>query len=205
MVAEIAKAGAPLGTLRLPLPGRHYVENTLAALAAAELAGVPPSVALPAVASFGGVERRFTIVGWASGVTVVDDYGHHPAEIRATLAAARAALPGRLLVLFQAHRYTRTRDLLDEFARAFTDADLVVVTAIYGASESPIPGIDGAALARAIGAHREVLYVPDPPDVPAFAARLARPGDTVIFLGAGDLNREAARLLALLAQRRDDG
>jgi UDP-N-acetylmuramate--alanine ligase len=153
------------------------------------------------LASFGGVQRRFTVLGEAGGVTVVDDYGHHPAEVKATLLGAREAFRRRIVCLFQPHRYTRTRDLLPEFARAFNDADLLLLTDIYAAGEDPIPGATADALADAIRAngHRDVVHVPRARLVEAARERV-RPGDLVLTLGAGDITNVGPELLELLAK-----
>jgi UDP-N-acetylmuramate--alanine ligase len=201
---RLLRRGEDLGRFRVPLLGLHNVLNGTAAVAAALEAGVPLERARAALATFAGVDRRFTVIGEAGGVTVVDDYGHHPAEIRATLAGARRARPdGRILVAFQPHRYTRTRDLLAEFAGCFADADVVAVTEVYAASEDPIPGATGAALAEAIrrAGHPDVSFVPDKCDVAAWLADRARPGDLAILQGAGDVNAAGAELLARLGGR----
>ncbi len=132
------------------MPGRHNALNATAAVAIAHQLGVAPEKIAAGISSFRGVDRRFQIRGQARGVTVVDDYGHHPTEIRATLAAAREYCQGRIHVVFQPHRYTRTRDLLDEFGGAFSDADTVVVLPIYAASEEPLPGITAELLTSKI-------------------------------------------------------
>jgi UDP-N-acetylmuramate--alanine ligase len=139
--------------LRLRLPERHNVLNALATLAVAQELDVPFPTAAEALGAFLGIERRFETKGNAAGVRVVDDYGHHPAEIRATLAAAREIHTGRVVVAFQPHRYTRTRDLWAEFVTAFNDADVLVLTDIYSAGEAKIPGVEAAPLVEAIRAH----------------------------------------------------
>jgi len=193
------RRGEKLGRIRLSMVGRHNVQNALATLAVADEVGIPFAAVREALEEFRGVQRRFTVRGEARGVTVVDDYGHHPAEVRATLEGAREAFRRRLVVLFQPHRYTRTRDLFDDFARAFNDGDVVVVTDVYAAGEEPIEGFDGARLAEAIRAsgHRDVLYVPRGEIVRA-AAGLVREGDLVLTLGAGDVTRAGGELLAAL-------
>jgi UDP-N-acetylmuramate--alanine ligase len=161
---------------------------------------VPLDSVREALKSFGGVQRRFTVRGEAQGITVVDDYGHHPAEVQATLAGARKAFGRRLVVAFQPHRYTRTRDLMREFATAFNDADILVVTQIYAASEDPIPGVSGQALVAALSAHghRDVTFVERRTDVAAVLAPRLRPGDLVVTLGAGDITQVGPELLKLL-------
>ncbi len=157
----VERRGERLGHARVPLPGRHNVANSLAAFAIALELDVPFETAAEALAAFAGVERRFERKGEAAGVLVVDDYGHHPAEVRATLAAARSVHAGRIVVIFQPHRYTRTRDCFEEFATAFNDADRLVVTEVYAAGEDKIPGVDGGSLADRIRAHghRDVHFV----------------------------------------------
>jgi len=173
------------------MPGQHNVLNTLAAIAVADELEVPLDVVKEALATFHGVARRFSVVDEVDGVALVDDYGHHPAEVEATLNAARKAYEGRILVAFQPHRYTRTENLFDEFTRAFNNADQLFMTDIYAAGEQPIPGITSQRLADAIAehGHHNVKYAPDRAAMSAELARVARPGDVVIALGAGDINK----------------
>ena len=147
---QVHTAAGPLGPFELHVPGRHNVLNATAAVAIARQLEVTPEKIAEGISRFRGVDRRFQQRGVARGVTVVDDYGHHPTEIRATLEAARACSPGRIHVVFQPHRYTRTLDLLDEFAGAFAGADTVIVLPIYAASEEPIPGVTAERLAERI-------------------------------------------------------
>lgn len=200
---HVRRAGRPLGDVALPLPGRHNVQNALAALAVALEADVPFRTAADALEGFGGVERRFETRGSAGGVRVVDDYGHHPSEIRATLAAARGLHSGRIVVVFQPHRYTRTRDLFQAFSDAFHDADRLIVTGIYAAGEEKIPGVESAALVDAIRArgHRAVDLVADLEQVPAALVPELRAGDLVITLGAGSVTRLGPALLRALEER----
>jgi UDP-N-acetylmuramate--alanine ligase len=182
--------GKTLGRVELAMPGRHNVLNSLAVLAVADFLGVDFAVYQRALAQFTGVGRRFTVRGEARGVMVVDDYGHHPAEIRATLAGARTGFADRRIVAaFQPHRYTRTRDLMGDFARAFNEADVVAVCDIYAAGEEPIAGVSSARLVdemRASG-HLSAHYVPKRADVAATLAPELRDGDILITLGAGDV------------------
>jgi UDP-N-acetylmuramate--alanine ligase len=173
------------------MPGQHNVLNTLAALAIADELEVPLDVIKEALRTFDGVARRFSVVKEVNGVTLVDDYGHHPAEIEATLKAARSAYSERVLVAFQPHRYSRTSHLFDDFTRAFNEADVLFVTDIYPAGEAPIPGITGERLARGIAehGHHAVRHVSDRTLLSAELASAARPGDVVIALGAGDINK----------------
>ena len=200
---SVRHRGASLGTVKLPLPGRHNVQNALATLVVALELEVPFATAAAALEDFGGIERRFESKGEIGGVRVIDDYGHHPAEIRATLAAAREVHAGRIVVAFQPHRYTRTRDLWDEFVGAFNDADVLVLTEIYAAGEDKIPGVEAAPLAEAVRAHghRDVHFAPDLERVLARLLELVAPGDLVVTLGAGSISTLGARLLAGLAER----
>ena len=196
---EASRRGEPLGRFELHMVGRHNALNALAVVALADEMGVPVEVTRAALASFGGVQRRFTVRGEKDGVTVVDDYGHHPAEVRATLRGAREAYGRRVVCVFQPHRYTRTRDLLEDFKTAFNDADVLLVTDVYAASEEPIPGISGGALADGIRAcgHRDVTHVPRA-GLAAAARQRIRPGDVVLTLGAGDVTGVGPELLDLL-------
>jgi UDP-N-acetylmuramate--alanine ligase len=200
----VRKHGEALGSVSLPLAGRHNVANALAALAVADEVEVPFAVAAGALASFRGVERRFETKGVVAGVRVVDDYGHHPSEVRATLAAARGVHAGRLVVVFQPHRYTRTRDLFEDFTTAFHDADLLVLTEIYAAGESKLPGVEAAALADAIRArgHKDVRFVPELERVPVELVPELRSGDLVLTLGAGSVSQLGPRLLERLVEVR---
>jgi len=192
-----------LGTLRLQVPGRHSVQNALAAVAVGLELGVPFATIAAALAEFSGAERRFEYRGKVNGITVIDDYGHHPTEIAAVLAAARAAHPARLLVAFQPHRYTRTRDLMREFGVALAPADEVILADIYGASEDPIPGITVEALAAAVNSSRStpVRVVKSIDDIAATIASLAEPGDLVITLGAGSIGSVPDRIVDELRRR----
>jgi UDP-N-acetylmuramate--alanine ligase len=173
--------------------------NALATIAVADELEIPIAVTSQALASFAGVQRRFTIRGERDGVLVVDDYGHHPAEIVATLAGARLSYPDRRVVaVFQPHRYSRVRDLQEDFSRAFNDADEVLVTDIYPAGEAPLPGISAEHLALAIGAHghKAVRYCGALAETLQALQALARPGDLVVTLGAGNVNQVGAEFLA---------
>ena len=193
--------GKRLGEVALKMVGAHNVLNALAACAVAHEMGIPFEKTAEALGGFAGVQRRFTVRGEANGILVVDDYGHHPAEIRATLAGARVSFPQRRIVCaFQPHRYTRTRDLLGEFATAFNDADSLLLTEVYAASEDPIPGINGAKLHEAIRAcgHRDSTFVPDRAALASALRARVRSGDLVLTLGAGDITHVGEELLALL-------
>jgi len=193
---EVWHGGGRLGTCALQLPGRHNVLNALAALAATAQVGVEFGVAAAALTRFQGTKRRFEVKGQAGGVVVVDDYAHHPTEVRATLDAARLKYPGRpIWAVFQPHTYSRTAALMDDFAHAFGQADHVIVTAIYAAREKPLPGVSGAALAARI-AHADVRAVETLDEATALLLREVQPGDLVITLGAGDGYLIGERLLA---------
>jgi UDP-N-acetylmuramate--alanine ligase len=197
--------GEALGSVRLRLAGRHNVLNALAAIAVALELDVPFARAAEALGSFPGIERRFEIKGEVAGVRVVDDYGHHPAEIVATLSAARALHRGRIVVAFQLHRYTRTRDLWEEFTSAFNDADLLLMTEIYAAGEAKVPGVEAATLVEEIRAHghRDVQFVPDLDAVLERLAAEVLPGDLVVTLGAGSIATLGARLVERLRETRE--
>jgi UDP-N-acetylmuramate--alanine ligase len=194
--------GKDLGTFALHVPGFHNVLNATAAIAVALELEVPLEKIRAALATYSGVDRRFQVRGQAGGVTLVDDYGHHPTEIRATLAAARLCNYDRVLVIFQPHRYTRTEALLDEFAKSFHEADLVFLLDIYAASEKPIEGVTASALAdrmREFG-HRGVQYVGTIDKAVEAAAAAARPGDVVLTLGAGNVWQAGDRVLQNLRE-----
>ena len=192
-----------LGELVLLVPGRHSVHNALAAIAVGLELDVPFAKIATALGEFRGAERRFENRGVVNGITVVDDYGHHPTEIAAVLSAARAAQPARIVVAFQPHRYTRTRDLMNEFGAALMTADEVVLTGIYAASEEPIPGITIEALAAVVnnGRSTPVHVVPNLEEVAARVADIARAGDLVITLGAGSIGGLATALVEELQRR----
>jgi UDP-N-acetylmuramate--alanine ligase len=187
--AVVRCAGERLGPVTLRVPGRHSVYNALAAVAVGLELDIPFPKIARALARFRAVDRRFQFKGEAFGAKIVDDYGHHPTEIEATLQAAREGFGARTVVVFQPHRFTRTRALLEEFGRAFVLADHVIVTDVYAAGEAPIPGIDGRAVADALlrHGHPSVAYAPKPERIPGMLRETVRPGDLVITLGAGDV------------------
>jgi UDP-N-acetylmuramate--alanine ligase len=181
-------------------PGVHNVRNAAAAAAVALYLNVPAELIREGLANFTGVGRRFDIKGIVNDVAVIDDYGHHPVEIRATLEAARGCKFNRLLVLFQPHRFTRTQHLWDDFSRAFNQADLVVLTDIYAASEAPIPGITSEALAAAIreAGHKNVNYFRTMQEGIEFLLKNAKPADAILTIGAGNISRASSELMVLL-------
>jgi UDP-N-acetylmuramate--alanine ligase len=199
---ELLRRGESLGRFEVRMPGAHNVLNALATIAVADELAVEHEHVRQALSTFAGVQRRFTVLGEAGGVTVVDDYGHHPAEVEVTLEAARNAYGRRLVVAFQPHRYSRTHHLFDELTRAFNAADVLLVTDVYAAGEAPIAGADAPHLVRAIGAHghRAVEHVPGDQLV-ARLLELARPGDVVLTLGAGSITQVGPQLLQALRAR----
>ena len=196
------KGGArSLRSWSVPIPGQHNALNALAAIAAASEAGIPDATIRSAMATFAGVKRRFQKTGSWNGIAIYDDYGHHPVEIAAVLKAARAAANGRVIAIVEPHRYTRVRDLFEEFASCFKDADGVIVTPLYAAGEPAIDGIDHNALAAAVRAkgHGLVATVNGERDLAAQLKLHARPGDTVVCLGAGNSSEWAHALPDWLA------
>ena len=196
--------GDDLGTFRLPSPpGIHNVRNAAAAAGVALYLDVPADLIRAGLETFTGVGRRFEIKGTMRGITLIDDYGHHPVEIRATLEAARGCGYDRLLVLFQPHRFSRTQHLWDDFCRAFNQADLLIVTDIYAASEPPIRGITAAALAEAIRAagHKNVAYCATLQESIERLLREVRPGDAVLTIGAGNVNRALTEFALLIGSQ----
>jgi len=193
----------PLCTLRLPIPGRHNLQNALAAVAVGLELGLDAGTVAGALASFRGADRRFQRLGEADGVLVIDDYGHHPTEIRAVLDAARASLGRRLVVAFQPHRYSRTARLMDRFGPALAQADELVLADIYAASEDPIPGVTVEALAAAISPQLtgRLHLARTIDEVVGVVTSLAQPGDAVITLGAGSIGTVGPRVLAALGSR----
>jgi UDP-N-acetylmuramate--alanine ligase len=188
----------PVG-FELAIPGGHNRHNAATALAALELADVARADAEPVLARFTGAGRRYQPVGEAGGVTVVDDYAHHPSEIAATVAAARERTGGRVLVLFQPHLYSRTRHLATELGAALSAADGVCVTEIYRAREQPVEGVDGRLVLGALRPGLRAGWAPTVEDGAAIVAAWARPGDLVLTVGAGDVERAGPLLLEALA------
>ena len=187
--------------IELPMPGRHNVQNALAAIAVALELGCSDAVIQQGFAHFAGVKRRFTKVGEVFGATIIDDYAHHPVEIRAVLSAAReggacSGLGGRVIAVVQPHRFTRLRDLMDDFQGAFNDADVVYAAPVYAAGETQIPGVDSHALVAGLKArgHRDAATVASPGDLAGVLASTLEPGDVVVCLGAGDITKWAAGL-----------
>jgi UDP-N-acetylmuramate--alanine ligase len=195
---QVSVRGQLRGEVIVRMPGVHYAQNALASLCVADVFGVPFGVTCEALAAFGGVDRRFSVRGETAGVLVVDDYGHHPTEIKATIAAAKL-FGRRLVVAFQPHRYSRTKDLMDDFAPALSGADEIVLTDIYPAGELPIPGVDIQAVLRTFSSGAKVSYSPRKQLADELTARLRR-GDLLLTLGAGDITQVAADVLARLGR-----
>ncbi|HJU83868.1 MAG TPA: UDP-N-acetylmuramate--L-alanine ligase [Holophagaceae bacterium] len=197
---KVSAFGEDLGAFEVGVPGHHMMLNALAAIGVAQELGVAVDTIRESLSSFTGADRRFTKKGEKDGVLVVDDYGHHPTEIAATLAGARKGFPDRRIVAaFQPHRYTRTRALLEEFGRAFFDADAVVITDIYAAGEPPIPGVTGESMVDSLRAHgqKEVHFVQRVEDLPEILKDFTRPGDLLITFGAGSITNVGPAFLNL--------
>jgi UDP-N-acetylmuramate--alanine ligase len=182
--------------LLLPMPGRHNALNATSAITVAHQLGIADDVIRKALAGFGGVRRRFTRAGEWNGVTIIDDYGHHPVEIAAVLKAARESTKGQVIAVMQPHRYTRLKSLFEPFSTCFTDADAVIIAEVYSAGEPPIAGADRDHLVAAVRArgHRQVIALPDQPQLAGIVKGLARPGDYVVCLGAGNITQWAYAL-----------
>lgn len=201
---EVLRRGERLGEVSVRMPGMHNMLNALATIAVADELQVPWDAVAEALSTFEGVQRRFTIVGEPAyedgSVTIVDDYGHHPAEVAATLEAAQRAYGRRIVVAFQPHRYSRTHHLFDELTRAFNRADVVLISDVYAAGEEPIEGATSKSLVEAIRAHghRDVTWVPERTDLAGAILERLQPGDVVITLGAGDITKTGPELLTRL-------
>ncbi len=182
--------------LVLPMPGRHNALNTTSAIAVAHELGIPDDVIRQALAKFGGVRRRFTRAGEWNGVTIIDDYGHHPVEIAAVLRAARESTKSQVIAVVQPHRYTRLQSLFEPFSTCFNDADAVIVADVYPAGEAPIAGVDRDHLVAAVRArgHRQVMPLPGPAQLAGLVKGIAKPGDYVVCLGAGNITQWAYAL-----------
>ena len=195
------KAVHTIDKLTLPMPGRHNALNATAAVAVAHQLGIADDMIRKALAAFGGVKRRFTKVGEWNGAVIIDDYGHHPVEIAAVLAAARESAKGQVIAVMQPHRYTRLHDLFEQFCTCFNDADAVIVAPVYPAGEAPIPGVDRDTLVAGLRArgHRQVIALEAPEKLAGMIGGLAKPGDYVVLLGAGSITQWAYALPGELA------
>jgi UDP-N-acetylmuramate--alanine ligase len=203
---EVLTADGRTATGSTTVPGVHMASNAVAALASAWVLGLDLQDASDALGTFSGVRRRFDLVGETCGVTIVDDYAHHPTEVRATLAAAKTLDFGRVVVLFQPHRYSRTEALAADFGEAFGDADKIVLLDVYSAGEPPIPGVSGKTLLDSVlRAHprAQVAYLPHRADVVGYVANRTHPGDIVFTMGAGDVTTIGPELLRALSERAD--
>ena len=190
--------------VHVPIPGRHNIQNALAAIAVALELGLSDEAIAGGFEKFEGVKRRFTKVGQIDGAIVIDDYAHHPTEIRAVLSAAREGAEGRVIAVMQPHRYTRLEALMDDFQNAFNDADVVFVTPVYAAGEEPIEGVDSAVLVEGLRArgHRMVGAVADLDELCGALRDLAAEGDMIICMGAGDITKWAAAIPQCLGDTR---
>ncbi|MDD5674822.1 MAG: cyanophycin synthetase, partial [Chitinivibrionales bacterium] len=190
-----------LAQVALSVPGLHNVRNALAAIAVACELGLPLETVAAAITAFSGVQRRFEISGQRRGVTVIDDYAHHPSEISATIAASKTSGFKRIIAVFQPHLYTRTRDFLEDFAESLMAADIAIVTDIYKAREEPIAGVSAEAIVDLLArrAHRHALYVADKKRLPETIVPLVREGDVVLCMGAGDIGACAKTILEAIA------
>ena len=208
IVRERDGTSRSIENIELPMPGRHNVQNALAAIGVALELGIPDATIQRGFSAFGGVKRRFTHVGEVpmedGNVTIIDDYGHHPVEIRAVLAAAREGAEGRVIAVVQPHRYSRLGSLMEEFQTAFNDADRVLVTPVYAAGEAPVEGVDAAALVEGLKrrGHRSAATVADADALADELAATLQPDDMVVCLGAGDITKWAAGLAAAIGERR---
>lgn len=193
-----------LGRVELAVPGKHNACNSVAAIATALELGISFKDAARVIAGFSGAKRRFQIIGCINDITIVDDYAHHPTELEATLEAAKNLDPGRLVVVFQPHRFTRTRILGEQLGRVLAAADLCIVTEIYAAGESPIPGINGRIIAEAaLAAGADCVYIPDMEDIVSYLQKNSRPHDLLITMGAGDVWKLGIELLHRLSPAAD--
>lgn len=199
----VVREGKDLGEITLQLPGKHNVQNALAAVAVGLQLGIPFARVKAGVEKFTGVFRRWEVKAEVGDITVIDDYAHHPTEIKATLAGAKAGWRRRVVCVFQPHLYSRTRDFYEEFGRSFFNADVLVVTDVYPAREEPIQGINGELIANAAKqfGHKQVHYLPDKKGVPAFLLEIVRPGDMIITVGAGDIWRFGEQFITQLKVR----
>jgi UDP-N-acetylmuramate--alanine ligase len=200
------QGGKKLGTLKISSPGRHNVGNALAVITMGITVGVPYAKAAAGVTSFTGVRRRFQMKGAARNVTVVDDYAHHPSEVAATLQAAKAGIWGRVITVFQPHRYSRTNFLHEDFGRVFKDADAVIVTDVYSAGEEPLPGVDGKLIVNSIlesEPYKDVAYFPKKSDISDYVTGRLIGGDILLTMGAGDIWSLGEEVLEVLGKDED--
>jgi UDP-N-acetylmuramate--alanine ligase len=199
----VLRNGVEMGRLELGVPGLHNVRNALGASVVAMELGIPFGLIAEALASFTGAFRRFEVKADIDGILIVDDYAHHPTEVRETLLGIRAGWKRRIVTVFQPHTYTRTRDFVKDFGGSFMNADVLIVTDVYPAREKPIQGITGDIIVQAarLFGHKDTRYVPDKKDVPAILADIVQPGDIVITMGAGDIYQYGMQFITLLKER----
>lgn len=204
---DVYYQGAYIGTLRLKVHGRHNLSNALAVVAAGRFIGLDFDAIASVLENFTGAGRRFQLTGEVNGIRVIDDYAHHPTEIKATLKAAVQVKTGRVVSVFQPHRYSRTAILGERFGEAFADADIIIISDLYSAGEHPIEGISAETIISAIERHdgREVIYLPTKTDIVNFLVPTVRPGDMVLTMGAGDIWNAGVELVARLKERQDIG
>jgi UDP-N-acetylmuramate--alanine ligase len=200
---QVLQGGEHLGEITLQIPGKHNVQNALAAIAVGLELKIPFGKIKEGIEKFTGVFRRWEVKGEVDGVTVVDDYAHHPTEIRAALEGVKAGWKRRVVCVFQPHLYSRTRDFQEDFGRAFFDADVLVLTDVYPAREEPIQGIDGALIARIARdyGHKQIYYKADKKDLPSFLMTIVRKGDIVVTMGAGDIWKFGEQFIRMLKER----
>jgi UDP-N-acetylmuramate--alanine ligase len=199
---EVYRANRLLGEIFLKIPGKHNILNSLAALGVAFEVGIPFKKVKEALGSFSGVQRRFQLKGEERGITVVDDYAHHPSEIKATLEAASLGKWSRIICIFQPHRYTRTQFLAPEFASAFDLADWLILTEVYAAGEEPIPGVSSKLILEAVLSHspkRNLAFFPTLSEAKNFVLSIAKEGDLILTLGAGDITLLGEQIINELA------
>lgn len=201
----VVHGGKDLGTVELQIPGKHNVQNALAAVAVGLELNVPFEKVKSGIEKFTGVFRRWEVKAEVGGITVVDDYAHHPTEIKATLAGAKSGWRRRIVCAFQPHLYSRTRDFYEDFGRAFFNADVLIITDVYPAREEPIQGVTGELIANAAKefGHKHVHYVPDKKSVPDFLLQIKQRGDIVITMGAGDIWRFGEEFVRKLKMQND--
>jgi UDP-N-acetylmuramate--alanine ligase len=204
---DVYERGELLGTLELGVPGLHNLSNALAAVAVGRFIGLPFEGISESLKIFRGAGRRFQLRGEVNGIRVIDDYAHHPSEIKATLKAAGQVKTGRVVGVFQPHRYTRTSILSERFGEAFTDADVIIISDIYSAGERPIQGVSANIIVSAIEKHegREVVYLPTRQEIVDYLAKTARPGDMIVTMGAGDIWNAGVELVSRLKERHEIG
>lgn len=204
---DVYYQGAYIGTLRLKVHGRHNLSNALAVVAVGRFIGLDFDAIASVLENFTGAGRRFQLTGEVNGIKVIDDYAHHPTEIKATLKAAVQVKTGRVVSVFQPHRYSRTAILGERFGEAFADADIIIISDLYSAGEHPIEGVSAETIISAIERHdgREVIYLPTKTDIVNFLVPTVRPGDMVLTMGAGDIWNAGVELVARLKERQDIG